>query len=498
MDALERREAQVKEVLEFLDGKKTLQSLGLTLDDLRAFAALREVLGPEGLQRFAPLLRAMDPGTARAMPDLLSLGLGADEAAALREMARALKGAGVPWDSMAAYQEAVAGLARLGFGAGVVKAVGKEVERLRRAGIPPERVAALLAAYAEQQEGAEGALVDAVRRQKEVEAALAATEKRAEERSREIGSLEGSAKEVLQTLMTLRREVLALRQQKDFLDAEVKGLGRARGAPWAEVLTRVRAGIEHLQKELEKGRKALEGLQKEMERVEEARTRVAAKPAEGAPPPDSPPTEGVRYSRLMQRLQQAAIGPAPASGAPPPEPPAAPLFDRARVEAAIREVVEGLASIKAQVDTMARTREALDTEVRRRESELRTAATLWALLADRGGADLRTAAENITRAAPEGVHAPIPLEFAERLREAARRLLQAEMVPAERLKEMEREAEALRHQLETSVPRARFEALLREAEELRKQAADAVPKWRVEAQEHEMKFLKKVAFERSP
>ncbi len=158
MEDLERREAQVKEVLEFLDGKKTLQSLGLTLDDLRAFAALREVLGPEGLQRFAPMLRAMDPGTARAMPDLLSLGLGADEAAALREMARVLKGAGVPWDSMAAYQEAVAGLARLGFGAGVVKAVGKEVERLRRAGIPPERVAALLAAYAEQQEGAEGAL----------------------------------------------------------------------------------------------------------------------------------------------------------------------------------------------------------------------------------------------------------------------------------------------------------------------------------------------------
>ncbi len=271
----------------------------------------------------------------------------------------------------------------------------------------------------------------------------------------------------------------------------MKGLGRARGAPWAELLARVRAGIEHLQKELEKGRKGLEGLQKEMERLEEERARPPPKPAEGAPPPE---TTGARYSRLMQRLQQVAIGPAPAPGAPPPELPAA--FDRARVEAAIREVVEGLASLKAQVDAMVRTREALDAEVRRRESDLRAAATLWALLADRGGADLRTAAENIARAAPEGGRAPIPPEFAERLREAARRLLQAEMVPVGRLKEMEGEAEALRHQLEASVPRARLEALLREAEELRRQAADAVPKWRVEAQEHEMKFLKKMAFEK--
>ncbi len=495
LEALERREAQVQEVLEFLDGKKTLKSLGLTLDDLRAFAALRGVLGPEGLERLAPMLRAMDPGAARAMPDLLSLGLRADEAAALREMARVLKGAGVSWDSMAPYQEAAAGLARLGFGAEVVKAVGKEVERLRRAGIPPERAAALLAAYAEQQEGAEGALVDAVRKQKEAEAALAAAEKRAEERNREIGSLEGSAEEVLQSLMTLRREVLALRQQKDFLDAEVKGLGRARGAPWAEVLARVRAGLEHLQKELEKGRNALEDLRRGMERLEQERARAPAEPAESAPAPEAPgapPAAGVRYSRLMQRLQQAAVGPVPE--APRPGLPAAPAFDLARVEAAIREVVEGLASLKAEVETMARTREALDAEVRRRESELRAAATLWALLADRGGADLRAAAESVVRASPGGGRAPVPPEFGERLREAARRLLQAEMVPAGRLKEMEREIEALHHQLETSVQKARFDALFREAEELRKRAAEAVPKWRVDAQEHEMKFLKKVAF----
>lgn len=496
LEALEKREDQVRQVGEFLDGKRALESLGLSLEHLKAFAALREGLGPDGLRRLAPLLRSADP---REVPALLALGLTADEAAALRKIYQALKSAGLSAEDAATHLEAAAELARLGFGTAAVKGVAREVGRLRKAGVPPERVASILAAYAEHQGGAEGALVDAVRRQKEAEAALVGLEKKTQERSREAESLEGSAGEVHQALMNLRREVMALRQQKDFLDAEVKGLGRARGAPWVEVVGRVRAGFEHLRKEHEKGREALEELRKEMEKLQKEKAQSAAKSPDATSSPEpavgQPAAAGARYSRLMQKLQQVAISPAPAPGAPP-EPPAGAPFDPLLVEAAFREVIEGLASLKADADTMARKQEALEAEVRKRESELQGAATLWTLLAGQSDVDLRTAAESLAQAAREGKGAPVPPEFAERLRESARRLLQAEMVPMERLRAAEREVEEVRRRLEASVPRVRFDALVKEAEDLQKRLAEAAPKWQVEAQEHELRFLKKMAFEK--
>jgi hypothetical protein len=200
----------------------------------------------------------------------------------------------------------------------------------------------------------------------------------------------------------------------------------------------------------------------------------------------------------MQRIQQAAIGPAPAPEAPAPAPPV-PLPIEVRVaEAAAGEVLGGLAALKADADALLQRREALAAEVRKREAELQASDALWALLAGQGDADLLTAAEGLARAAREGPESgpevSIPPEFAHRLREGARRLLQAEMVPEEKLREAEREAARLRERLDAAVPRSRFESLLQETEDLRRRLDEAVPRWQVEAQEHELKFLKKVAF----
>lgn len=536
LQAIERREARVRDVLDWLEGKEALKALGLTIDHLRAFTAAREELGAEPLRRVARLAKSMEMKHVEGLAELLESGLSLKEIRSLRKLHQGLRETGLATEEMAEFLDAARSLRRLGFDRAAARGLAREFGRLREEGKDPQEAVRALAGYVEHQVEAQEALVAAIGQQKAKEVELSEMEKEMARLQGEFQVLSGEVERERAAREVLRKEVETLQRQRALLQAEVSGLGRARAAPWLQTQSRLLQGLALLEKKMEESRQVIERhrgahellraqYQKESERLRRVKEEMEAalKPEEapaGPPAPPAgpgaatfPPTRA--YRRIQDRLRQAALGgraplvPREEAAAAGPEekepespaaeiPPLAPL-DLSQAEAATREIAEAMALLRSQLNEMERYGEMLERQVRQKESVLRQSDALWALLAGRSDADLLAAAEALARGAREGKPADpgrLPPEMSRKLQEAARRLLQAEMVDAAKFRELEEEVREMRGRMEAMVPRTRLESLLRENESLRRQLAEAVPRWQAEAQEEQLRFLKKVAFEK--